>query len=285
MQTNISPQIEMNRMNDPESRTLKTVEITFEVIDALKDLEKAGVTEIANYLDISKGATYNHLATLRGGGYVVKSGDEYMLGYRFMNIGKFVQNRSLLYAIGKQHLDNLAAETGEYAHLMVEQDGLGYYLYRSKGENAIAEEYHEKKSEDPDYLHYGSPGKAILAELPRERVDEIIDEHGLPKSTENTITSREALYEELEQTRERGYAIYDEEEVMGIRAVGTAITDRQSHVYGAISVCGPLTRIQGEVMEDELPKRVQRTANLIEIDLQTTLNGDTDSDFYTNPTP
>lgn len=269
-------------MTSTESRTLKTVHITVEVIDALKTIGPSGVTEIASFLDLSKGAVFNHLATLREEGYVVKDDALYRLGPRLMNLGKAVQNQSPVYAVGKQYLDQLAEETGEYVHLLVEQDGLGYFLYRAKGENAIAEGYHEKKSEDPDYLHYSSPGKAILAEFPKAKVDAIIDQHGLPKETENTITSRKALHEELERTRERGYAIYDEEEVVGIRAVGTSITDRQSKVYGAISVCGPTTRFQGTRFEDELPNQIQRVANLIEIDLQTSSNSDEDKRGNTN---
>ena len=250
-------------------RTLKTVETTILVLNTLRELEGAGVTEMANYLDLSKGAVYNHLVTLREQGYVVKRHDKYHLGARFINLGKFVQHHSHLYVAGKQEIDKLAQSTGEYAHLMVEENGRGYYVYRSEGENAIATEFHEKKTEEPDYLHHCSTGKAVLSELNHDQIEAILDEHGLPAATDATITSREELFDEIEATRERGYAIYDGEELLGTRAIGVAINDRNGDVLGAVSVSGPVTRMSGETFEKEIPEQVQQAANLIEINLHT----------------
>jgi len=262
-------------MSTSDVRTLKTVETTCSVLAALREHGTAGVTELAAELNLSKGAVYNHLATLREQDFVTKADGEYRLSHRFLNYGKSVQNRSPLYTAGKRHVDQLADQTGEYAHLMIEENGQGFYLYRARGENAIAEAFHERKNETPDYLHHCSTGKAVLAELPRERVEQIIDQHGLPKFTKKTITSSERLFEELDRTRERGYAIYDGEEVSGTRAVGVAIVDEQfgSGVYGAISVSGAATRMQGQRWEEEIPQRVKKAANLIQIDLQTKIRG------------
>ncbi|WP_135807416.1 IclR family transcriptional regulator [Halorussus marinus] len=262
-------------MTADDVRTLKTVETTSRILNALQRHGNVGVTELSNELELSKGAVYNHLATLRKQGFVVKKGDEYQLSNKFINYGKSVQHQSPLYTVGKEYVDRLAEKTDEYAHLMVEENGLGYYLYRERGENAIAEEFHAWKNQKPDYLHHSSTGKAILAEFPCERVEEVIEEHGLPQSTEKTITTKEALFDELEKTRERGYAIYDGEEVSGTRAVGVAIVDKQSNTYGAISVSGAVTRMQGSRWEEEIPQQVKRTANLIEIDLQTKTHGET----------
>lgn len=261
-------------MTTDEVRTLKTVEITSRILTALHEQRDVGVTELANHLNLSKGAVYNHLATLRKQGFVIKRNNRYQLSNRFVNYGKSVQSQSPLYTVGKQHVDRLAEETGEYAHLMVEENGRGFYLHRERGKNAIAEEFHERKNQKPDYLHHCSTGKAILAELPRQCVEEIIEEHGLPQSTEKTITTKEALFDELEKTRERGYAIYDGEEVSGTRAVGIAIIDEQSNTYGAISVSGAVTRMQGSRWEEKIPQQVKQTANLIEIDLQTKIHGE-----------
>jgi DNA-binding IclR family transcriptional regulator len=258
-------------MSDNNVRTLKTVEITCEILGLVRESGEVGVTELSNQLDLSKGAIYNHLATLHEQGLLIKMDGRYRLSYSFLNFGKAVQNRSMLYLVGKEYIDQLAERTGEYAHLMVEEDGRGYYIYRSRGENAIAAQFHERKNEKPDYLHHSSTGKAILAEMSRREVREIIDRHGLPKSTENTITTEEELFNELEQTRERGYAVYDGEELSGTRAVGVAINTNSS-THAALSVSGPVARMQDESWNEEIPREVQQTANLIEVDLQTKTN-------------
>ncbi|WP_197409784.1 IclR family transcriptional regulator, partial [Haloferax profundi] len=109
-------------------------------------------------------------------------------------------------------------------------------------------------------------GKAILAFLPEERVLEIIDERGLEPRTENTITEREELFEELSQIRDQGYANAIEESVKGMRAVAAPIMLEDS-VAGSISLAGPANRFVGERFEDEVPKLIKGVANEIELKL------------------
>jgi len=106
----------------------------------------------------------------------------------------------------------------------------------------------------------------MLAEMPRNRVEAILDRHGLPGATENTLTSRETLFETLDTIRERGYAFNDGEEVEGIRAVGMAIVT-DDDVHGALSVSGPSNRVQGERFRDELPEILSGAVNEIELKL------------------
>lgn len=252
---------------DAEPRTVKTVETTIRIIDALRDLEGAGVTEIASKLDSSKGGVYNHLATLRKHGYVYKNGDEYRLSYQFLQHGEFVRNRSRLYIEGREETRKLAEETGEYAHLMTEHDGRGVHLAKSKGENALGEEFFSKKREETDYLHHGSTGKAILAHLPEERVEAIIDEHGMPSLTDQTITDRDALFEELATIHDQGYAQNDEEAIRELRAVGAPILGPAGEVLGAISVSGPTSRIRDDLFDQTYPEAVKKRANVIELNV------------------
>lgn len=260
-------------MSENSPRTLQTVERTCRVLEAVRRSGEVGVTNLAEDVDLTKGAVYNHLMTLEEQGYVIKQDQKYRLSYKFINFGNTVMNQSALYQVGRTHVDQLADETGEHAHLMIESEGQGYYIYRSQGENAIAEDFHERKSERSDFLHYSSTGKAVLAELSRERIGEIIEEYGLPKVTEKTITDRQTLFDELERTCKQGYAENDEEEIPGTRAVGAAIRDEQFQIRGAVSISGPKSRISGEVWEKTLPEQVQQAANLIEIDLKTKLRG------------
>lgn len=256
-----------NRNTDGPSRTLKTVETAFEVIRALETLDGAGVTELADHLDRSKSTTYNHLATLHQQGVVVKRAGQYELGLQFLLFGEYVRNQDILYKHGKEEIQNLAESTGEYANLFTEEHGAGINLYKVRGENAVGSGYQNAKLQHPDYLHSTATGKAILAYLPRERVNDVLDRHGLPKQTSNTITTREALFEDLDDVRERGYAFNDEEEVEGLRAVGAPITDRHGEVLGSLSVSGPTSRLKEDEFYDHIPELVTSTANVIEVNI------------------
>lgn len=253
-------------------RTLKTVETSAKVLWTLKEMDGATVTQIANELDVSKGAAYNHLATLKDQRMLEQEGDIYRLGLKFVVLGEYVKRHMQLYTAARDETDNLADDTDECIHLMVEEHGEGIQIYNARGENTVVQPYHDRNLANPDHLHYGSAGKAILAFLPDERVDRIIEEKGLPRKTQHTITDRERLFEELETIRERGYAINDEEEVIGLRAVGAPIRNSNGEVVGSVSVSGPNSRLKGDLLESELPERVMEAANIIQLNLETATN-------------
>lgn len=251
----------------PRSRTLKTADVTCRTIFALRELDGATLTELADHLGRSKSGVHHYLSTLVENQLVVQHGDEYHLSSHFLLLGEYVRQRSELFQVGRSEIDNLAAKTGEYAHLMHEENGLGIHLYKSQAKGGAAADFYRHKTTKPDYLHFSAAGKAILAHLPRERVEEIIDRHGLESKTENTVTNRDALLEELETIRSREYALNDEEEVRGTRAVGAAVLDGEGTPIGGLSVSGPTTRIDDERFYEKLPKDVMRAANIIEVTL------------------
>ena len=248
-------------------RTLQTSTTTLNVISALKDLNGATVTEMAGHLGLSKGGVYNHLATLRENNFVIKNGNEYNLSPQFILIGEHVRQESLLYQFGKEEIDKLVAETGEYAQLITERHGLGIVLYLQRGEKAIGSNYPNQMERKPLSLHHLAAGKAILTELPDERIKEIIDQHGLVERTTNTITDTDALFDDLKKVKERGYAYNIEEEVNGLRAVGAAINGPDGTVLGAVSLSGPKSRMQGARFRTELPEKVMNTADVIEVNI------------------
>lgn len=158
----------------------------------------------------------------------------------------------------------LAEETGELANLLVEEHGKGLYLYRAQGENAVQTDSYIGQRVS---LHNTALGHAILAHLPRKRVNEIIDRHGLPATTENTITEPEELFNRLEKVRKEGVAFDDEERVKGLRCVAVPIVSNDESVEGAISISGPTSRFQDQKFRNVLPEKLEKAANVIELNI------------------
>ena len=250
-------------------RTLKTVETTIEIIEALVQLNGAGVSELAAHLDRSKGGVYNHLATLHKQGYVMKDEEQYRLSHRFFNLGHFVKHRTDLYNVAKPELDRLAEITGGHAILVIEEFGKAVYLYRAIGNRGLSEEFGAHRLESTNHLHVSSVGKAILAHLPIERVEEIIEAEGMPAKTDQTITDVDELLEELVEIQDRGYAICDEEAVQGVRAVGAPILDENNKVVGGLSTSGTKRQFHHDLLNYTLPQVVMEIANVIEVHLET----------------
>lgn len=249
-------------MTNKAKNPIKGTERTIQIVEELKIQDGAKLTELANHLDLSKGTIHDYLSTLREHNYVVKEDGEYHIGLGFFEVGEYARNRIQLHHTAKPEVDKLAEETGELANLLYEEHGRGVYLYRAHGENAVILDTHTGKRR---YLHNTALGKAILAYMPDQRVEKIIDQHGMPNSTPHTITSRERLYEELQAIRDRGYAFCNQERVEGLHCVAAPLQGPDDTVLGAISIAGPVTRLKAERLEEDLPEKLLQSANVIEI--------------------
>ena len=246
-----------------ERKTVNAVRTTFRIIRALQDLDGAGVTELANRVGVSKGTAYNHLATLEEEEYVVKDAeDTYHAGLRFLDIAHHVKNRFPISELVEKEVDQLAAKSGEMALFTVEEHGQGVCLHVAYGEGAVQTPLYVGHRGD---LHNTAVGKAILAYKPPEEVEEIVERRGLPEVTENTITRKEWLLEELEEIRKRGIAFNREETIHGLVGVGAPIKSQDGTVAGALSIIGPTSRMNGDRLEQELPDMITRSVNIIEI--------------------
>lgn len=251
-------------MASEDGATVGATETTLRVLETLKQLDGAGVTEVADRLGIPKSTVHNHVSTLLRNEYVVKEGDTYRVGLQFLEFGEYIRSRMPIYDVARPEVERLAEETGELANLLVEEHGKGVYLCRAKGSKAVRLDTYAGMRV---HLHCTALGKAILAHLPADRVREIIDTHGLPARTDTTTTDEDALLRELDAVRDRGYAHDKEERLAGLRCVAAPIRNLEGNALGAISVSGPTSRMKGERFDEEVPEELVSTANVIELNL------------------
>jgi DNA-binding IclR family transcriptional regulator len=258
-------------MAQPTGRRVQAVDKAIALLEHIRREGTVRVTDVAERFDMSPGGAHNYLATLQANGWLTREDERYALSSHLVIFGEHVRNRSVVYAAGWEEIDAIADETGENAHLVVEDDGTGITLYEQFGEESVGKQFfiqnREKGARD---LHCSSSGKAILAHLPDDRVEEIVAERGLAEYTDNTITDPAALETELEGIRETGVAFNDEEQLTGIRAVSAPIVDpRTDDVLGAVGVGGLASRFEGTYYEETLPELVRNTANVIQVNIQT----------------
>jgi DNA-binding IclR family transcriptional regulator len=253
--------------NTPEEgskSTLSSVTKAFNILERLKEMGPAGISELATQTEMPKGTVHIHLQTLRSAGFVVKDDTDYMLSYRFLEYGGELRNHSKLYQVARPQIDKLASKTDEVASLGIEESGLRILAYKSEGpesihDNAPVGEYTN--------MHWTALGKAMLAYYPEEEVDAIIDAHGLPRANKYTITDRDELFNELQETRERHYSVEDEDRRRGVLTIGAPILERSTdEAIGAVSVSGPKSRVNEPDKFDELVAAVKKAANVIELD-------------------
>ncbi len=244
--------------------TVRSSEKTLRILEAIHELGGVGVTELAKYLDMSKATVHHHLSTLEQNEYVVNDGSTYRTGLKLLEMGERARRQSGLFEIAKPDVNELAEQTGELANLMIEEHGRGVYVHIASGEQAIRL---DTRVGTRQYLHTSALGKAILAHMPEERFEAVIDRHGLPAQTPNTVTEKEVLEEELDEIRKRGVAFDGEERAEGIRCVAAPITDNQNQLVGAVSVSAPSARMKHDRFRNKVPELVRDTATVIGINV------------------
>lgn len=253
------PKTEENR----SEKRINAVGTLFDVVEGLQDLEEAGVSELAEHLNRPKSTVHIYLATLVDQGYVIKDGDHYRMSLRFLELGGQTRKRMSIFESARPEIDSLSQDTGEVANFAIEEQGKRVLLYSSEPVEGV---FDNSPTGQYTHMHWTALGKALLSQLPDERVAEIIEAHGLPKATENTITDPDELFDELESIRERGYSIEDEERREGIKSFAVPVqhTEEDSPV-SAVSISGPRRRMGGGDVDEDLLDAIMDTVNVIEL--------------------
>jgi DNA-binding IclR family transcriptional regulator len=241
---------------------VQAVDIACEILDALRRNGRSGVTELAEELGYAKSAVHTQLATLVANELAVKEGTSYRLSLQYLDFAESVKGQIGKYDAIVSEVDSLAEKTGETAQFAIEEHGWAVYLYKCEGESGVATASSVGKQV---HLHSTAIGKAILSLYDKVRVEEIIDERGLPAQTASTITTKEELMEELQKTRERGFALDDEEQISGLRCISTPVVDDNDEPIGALSLSGPSQRITDERINSKLKTEISESSNVIQL--------------------
>jgi len=254
-------------MTKTGDRSIKSVENAFDIIEILAADGPLGVSELADITDVPKSTAHIYLQTLVDQGYAVKDGDAYDIGLRPLQTGSIARRRFPNFQTLRNEVDTLAMETGEAAHLGVEQNGQRVIIYKSEPEDAI---YDNTPTGEFTHMHWTAIGKALLAHLSESRVKEIVEHRDLPRATKNTITDIDRLFNEIEQIRDRGFAVEAEERREGVFSIAIPIFEAETErPAAAVSVSGPSQRLTesgtDSTIRDEILEAVRNRANIIEL--------------------
>lgn len=247
--------------NDIPVKSLRT---TFRIVKLLSEDDLLTFSEISDQLDQPKGTIYDHLQSLLKLRLINKQGKKYQISYEFLLIGDRRRNRDQLFINARSVIDELADTTGEHASLFVEEEGRGRTIYTKQGKNSADFKVYDGVQ---THLPFTAPGKAFLSTLERPRIDEILDQQEVLKDSTAGPITRSELHEELEHTSERGFALDDQIAIEGMRGIAVPIVDKDEQTLGAISIYGPVRRLERDKFHDELVNALKTKKNEIELNI------------------
>ena len=201
-----------------------------------------GVTEMARRLDISKSTAHRLMATLAEERLLEQDPHtgSYRLGLAMHDIGASVAAHTDLHHACVPVIDQLAGSTRETIQVAVLDGREVVYVERRDSPQALRIFGRIGHRND---AYCTSTGKLLLAFLPPEQLERVLDGWVLTARTEHTITSIPRLRQELEIVRARGWAENLNEVEIGVASVAAPIRNGYGDVIAALSVAGPLQRL------------------------------------------
>jgi IclR family pca regulon transcriptional regulator len=228
-----------------------------------------GIADIADELGMSRSTTHRYVITLLALGYLEQDASrKYRLGPRVTDLGMAALNSTGLREHVRPYLEELRQSTTYSASLGVldAKDVLLVDRLRSfNGAHGLAGLNLHAGSRVPPYCT--SVGKLLLANLPERERHELLAEMSLAKHGPNTIISKTALREELEDIYDAGLAVDDEELATGVYSIAAPIRDETRETVAAVALATPSRAISLAELVDVLGPHLVSAAERISVEL------------------
>jgi DNA-binding IclR family transcriptional regulator len=242
---------------------LNAIEKALEILTAFTNANKGLCNgEVSRITGFHKATTSRILLTMVEYGLIVRSDEtkRYNLGPLAYRIGVSRMSQSIQGFIDTSgpHVDRLRDNINESISLEVWSGSNTVACYFAESRNAL------RATMDPADilpLHAPAGAKAILSFMHSDLVEKLLD-YEFELLTENTISSKPELLKRLQQFKNQGYAVDNQELHAGIYAIGVPIFDHLSKPVAAICTVMPATRISAE-RESVIVQHLKKTASAI----------------------
>lgn len=201
------------------------------------------VAEAGRTLGVARSTAHRLLAMLVQFGFVVQhpSTRAYHAGPSLVAIGTAVTANEDIQTAVRPHLEKLVSTFGETVHVCTLRGNDVVFLAGIESSKALRA---GNRTGTVLPAHATSAGKALLASLGNTAVLERFPREALPVLTRRTIRTRTALLRELQNIRERCFAINNAESEAGLYAVSCVVYSRTGEPRGAITLSGPEARLR-----------------------------------------
>ncbi len=224
-----------------------------------------GIADIADELGMSRSTTHRYVITLLALGYLEQGASrKYRLGLKVTDLGMAALNSTGLREHAHPYLEELRQRTSYTTNLGVLDGTDVLYVDRvssfRRGQSRIDLGL-APGSRLPAYAT--AMGKLLLAYLPEDEQRELIAEMKLTKQGPNTITSKKALLSELDEIREEGFAVNDEELAPELHSIAAPVRNEAREVVAAVNLAASTSIISLSELVDALGPHLISTADRI----------------------
>lgn len=229
-----------------ERRVIGSLKKAFDILDLFSlSTPEIGITEIAQRLGFHKSTASGLVYSLEEGGYLEQNPEnkKYRLGLKLMERTSVLLKQMEIRQVALPFLLRLRDWSQESVNLAI-RDGIEViYIERMLSEQGLS---YRNDIGKRGWVHSTALGKAMLAQLAPQEAKALLGSYELVQMTDFTLITVEDVLADLSLTKERGFALDDQENELGGRCVSAAIFNHFQQPVAAISVSVPLARIPRE---------------------------------------
>jgi DNA-binding IclR family transcriptional regulator len=257
----------MTEAAEPAELTNKSVTKAVRLLRELAAQPRSGATvsTLAKAVGISRPTVFRLLYSLERTGLVDRIDNNYLLGWELTRLGRLADPYSGLVARAQPLLQELADKFNESASMSVPNahDGVDL-IAEAFGSHyvGIASQMSQHLVGQRWPLHASSTGKVLLAEMPEALA--LLPEK-LEAYTAHTITDRATLLRELQQIREQGFGVIDNELEEGLLSLSCPVRDSAGNMVAILTLTGPRYRFGRDRVPEALQSMQEIVDRLIEV--------------------
>jgi len=223
-----------------------------------------GIADIADELGMSRSTTHRYVITLLALGYLEQGASrKYRLGLRVTDLGMSALNSTGLREHAQPYLEELRQRTSYTVSLAVLDGPEVLYVDRARSFRRGQDDGLDVRTGSRLPAYCTAMGKLLLANLPEPDQRELLASIKLAKHGPNTITSKKALREELEEVLDANFAVDDEELAKDLYSVAAPVRNEARQVVAAVDIAVPSSMITIGELVDALGPHLVSTADRI----------------------
>ncbi|MDI4639119.1 MULTISPECIES: IclR family transcriptional regulator domain-containing protein [Halomonadaceae] len=233
-----------------------------EVIQAFDaETPRMTLSEVAAKTDMNRARARRFLLTLHALGYVRKQQRHFELTPKVLQLGYSYLSANQYRSVIQQYLEDITSEIGESSSLGVLNGDEVIYVCRSSARHRLMAITLSVGTRLP--AAYTSMGRVLLAQLPDDELEDYLERVTLRAHTERSIVDKAQLRNCLEQVRQLGYSIVDQELDPGLRSLAVPAHDANGKLLGAINVSTNAARVDFDILTHTFLPLLQEKLRLI----------------------
>jgi IclR family KDG regulon transcriptional repressor len=233
----------MIQIREPGRYSIRAIDRAVHILEcfSLKQNELT-LGEFTERTGLSKSTTFRILQTLERHQFISynPTANRYALGIKLFELGGRVFFTLNFRSVVASFLDRLSQKGERTVLAAMHENGELLYIDRRERKDSVRFSSEIGKRRAP---HFGMLGKTLMAYLPEEQIDELLERYPLAKIASRAVTDPQIFKSHLREVRKKGYTLEDSEAVEGMLGIAAPVRNHLGEVVAAVGITFPSFKV------------------------------------------